>query len=99
MIPKCNVSHIRYIAVVTSPKGTIGIMLTFFFFTCMCAWFATMLGNDFPPSEIVPDESYARDYYAAAIKLDLYWDTTIPYKVLFKVILEQCWITISVPIH
>ena len=85
--PKYLTSRIRYIAVVTSPGGVTGIVLTFFLFTCMCSWFSSKLGNDFQPSEIVPDNSYARVYYAAATKLDLYWDTTIPYKVLFKVTL------------
>ena len=75
----------RYMAVVASPAGTVVVLLAFVCFTALCAVFATQLGNDFQPSEIVPDDSYTKEYFAAASKLELFWDSSIPYNVIFKV--------------
>jgi hypothetical protein len=73
-------------AVLSNPKGATGIMLAFFLFTLMCAWCATKLSNEFSPSEIVPDDSYTKDYFSAASKLGLFWDSSIRYNIIFKVV-------------
>lgn len=70
----------------TSPKGAVSVMLAFVVFTLMCAWFSTMLGNEFNTSEIVPDDSYTKAYFTAADKLGLFWDSSFRYNVIFKVI-------------
>ena len=90
---------IRYMAVLANPKGAIGVMLAFFLFTLMCAWSATNLSNEFSPSEIVPDDSYTKAYFSAASKLGLFWDSSIPYDVIFKVRETQILLRVNVILH
>jgi hypothetical protein len=47
----------------------------------------------------VPDDSYTKAYFSAASKLGLFWDSSIPYDVIFKVRETQILLRVNVILH
>jgi hypothetical protein len=75
---------LRYVNAITSTKGVIIVMFIYLGSIAGCGWAMTNLNNDFSVTTVIPDDSYAREFFDVADEVGVFWNKQIPYDVVFK---------------